>query len=186
MRMAAATGLVLAASSGLMTPAEAASKANDLTCNSFMRAYPQSLSGFKVTFERPLTITRDLTGDDDGVEVHILATDAEVDGTLKCKGDEFRRFEVRVDAPVPENVVANLVRFEQAALTTVFRWDNVKAGTVVAAMTADADEYLRASIQRGDTFQAGKVEYHQGGRYDLGLIWTESDHTFVVTSQDER
>ena len=67
----------------------------------------------------------------------------------------------------------------------IFGWDRAKAHTVVGAMSTDADEYLRASIQRGDTYRAGKVEYHEGGRYDLGLIWSENDHTFIVTTQAE-
>ena len=50
-------------------------------------------------------------------------------------------------------------------------------------MASDADEYLRASLQRGDTYNAGKVEYHQGSAYDLGMIWTPSDKTLIVTTQ---
>lgn len=155
------------------------------TCASFMADYPKALGAFRVSFERPLTITRDLFGGEDGIDVHILSTNADVDGTLKCKGDAFRRFEVRIEEPFAEPARTHFSQFEEAALTTAFGWDGAKTHTVVSAMSTDADEYLRASIQRGDTFHAGKVEYHQGGRYDLGLIWTEADHTFIVTSQDE-
>jgi hypothetical protein len=155
------------------------------TCASFMADYPKALAAFRVSFERPLTITRDLFGGEDGIDVHILSTDADVDGTLKCKGDVFRRFEVRIEAPFAEPARTHFSQFEEAALATAFGWEASKTHTVVSAMSTDADEYLRASIQRGDTFHAGKVEYHQGGRYDLGLIWTEADHTFIVTSQDE-
>src|ERR1700712_3092076 len=158
MRMVVA-GFALAAACGLGTAASAASKLNDVTCTSFMRDYPQNLSGFRVSFERPLTITRDLLGDENGIEVHILSTDVDVEGTLKCKGDAFRRFEVRVDADASETVLSNYAQFEEAALLSSFHWDKAKAGTVVSAMSADAKEYLRASIERGDTYNAGKVEY---------------------------
>ena len=80
---------------------------------------------------------------------------------------------------------ANFSQFEQAAITSVLRVDKGKAAAIVGAMASDADEYLRASIQRGDTYTAGKVEYHQGGAYDLGTIWTPSDKTLIVTTQSE-
>jgi hypothetical protein len=172
---------------GLMTVAVSAEAAprSGPTCASFMADFPKALPGFRVSFERPLTITRDLFGGEDGIDVHILSTDADVDGTLKCKGEEFRRFEVRIESPFEDQARANFSQFEEASLATMFGWERPKAHTVVSAMSTDADEYLRASIQRGDTYRAGKVEYHQGDRYDLGLIWTEGDHTFIVTSQDE-
>ena len=128
------------------------------TCASFMADYPKALGAFRVSFERPLTITRDLFGGDDGIDVHILSTNADVDGTLKCKGDVFRRFEVRIiETPFAEPARTQFSLFEEAALATAFGWDGAKTHAVVSAMSTDADEYLRASIQRGDTFHAGKV-----------------------------
>jgi hypothetical protein len=178
-----AMALVGMAAASLAQPVAWAAPRPEPTCASFMQDYPKALSGLRVSFERPLTITRDLFGGDDGIEVHILSTNVDVDGTLKCKGDEIRRFEVRISAPAEAGTLTNFARFEQVALTAIFGWERAKAETVVNAMSADAAEYLHASIQRGDTYNAGKVEYHQGGRYGLGLIWTESDHTFVITSQ---
>ena len=64
-----------------------------------------------------------------------------------------------------------------------FHWDRSKAETIEKAMSADAAEYLRASLERGDLAVAGKVEYHQGDEVDLGLIYTESDHMLVISSQ---
>ena len=155
------------------------------SCSGFMQDFPKTLGDTHVTFERPLTITRDLLGNDDGVDVHIMASSVDVDGTLKCKGDAFRRFEVRIAAPPEADTLDNLSRFEQGALMTMFGWDRGKAGVVIKAMGTDAAEYLQASIQRGDAFHAGKVEYHQGSQYDIGLIWTDTDYTFIVTSQDD-
>ena len=154
-------------------------------CAPFMDAFVKATEGHRATFERPLIITRGFFGDEDGVDVRVLSTDEDVEGTLKCRGDQFLRFEVRVDAPTGDKLDAAFKVYEQAALLAAFRWDRAKADTVVGAMSSDAAEYLRASIQRGDTYRAGKVEYHQGDALDLGLIWTESDRTFIVTAQDD-
>ena len=177
---------VLALCLGAMPgPAFAKFKAAPFNCTSFMQDFINASPNRRATFERPLTITRGFFGDEDGLEVRVLSTGEDVDGTLKCKGDEFRRFEVRVTAPVNEKLAATLIEYEQAALVAAFRWDRAKVETIARAMSSDADEYLRASVQRGDTYRAGKVEYHQGDQLDLGLIWTETDRTFVVASQTD-
>ncbi len=184
MRRDALAAVILIAGQGM--PATAAPKADLLTCTSFMRDFPQALPAFRVSFERPLTITRDLFGGDEaGVEIHVLSTNADVDGTLRCRGDAFARFEVRIGTPADTHTEANFSQFEQAALTSVLHVDKGRAATIVGAMSSDADEYLRASIQRGDTYDAGKVEYHQGTSYDLGMIWTPSDKTLIVTTQSD-
>ena len=179
MRQAAVIGLAFVVASGM--PALAA-KANALTCTGVMREFPLNLPGFRVSFERPLTITPDLSGGED-LDVHILSTDAEVDGTLKCRADTFARFEVRIGTPADQQVLDNFQQFQEAALATVFRWDKARTATVARAMSSDADEYLRASIERGDIYHAGKVEYHEGRGIDFGAIWTESDRTLVIFSQ---
>ena len=181
--MRAVAGLAIAFTC-LSVPALAAPKADLLTCTSFMRQFPQTLPGFRVSFERPLTITRDLFGgDESGVDIHVLSTDAEVDGTLRCRGDDFQRFEVKIGTPADAPVESNFTQFEQATLMATLHFDKNRAATAVNAMSSDAAEYLRASIERGDTYKAGKVEYHQGGAYDLGVIWTPADKTLIVTTQ---
>jgi hypothetical protein len=167
----------------LPASAIAKSKVAPFGCTSFMDDFIKGADGHKATFERPLNITRG--GDDDGIDIRILSTADKIEGTLKCRGDEFRRFEVRAAAPVDEKREADLRVYEKAALLAAFRWDRPKAETVVGAMSSDAAEYLRASVQRGDTYHAGKVEYHQGDLLDLGLIWTETDHTFIISTQTE-
>jgi hypothetical protein len=47
-------------------------------------------------------------------------------------------------------------------------------------MNVDAAEYLRASAERGDVYIAGKVEVHEPGNVDLGLIWTNADRSFII------
>ena len=166
-------------------PAWATIKTPPTGCASFIRDFPAAATGFRVSFERPLTISRGFGETLSGIDIHVLSTDAELDGTLKCRGDEFLRFELRIKAPAKEKVLADLVVFEEAALMSAFHWDRAKAETVVKAMSADAAEYLRASEQRGDVYLAGKVEYHQADALDLGMIWTPTDHSFVIASQTQ-
>ena len=54
-----------------------------------------------------------------------------------------------------------------------------RASTAVRTMSREAEEYLRASNQRGDHVVAGKTEYHEGGA-DLGMIWTARDRTLII------
>ena len=155
------------------------------TCPAFMEEFSKAIAPRQVTFERPLTITRGFFGDEAGVEVRTLTTSDNVEGTLKCRGDEFRRFEVRVAAPVTDRTATDFKAYEEAGLTAAFAWDRARVTTVVGAMSSDAAEYLRASVQRGDTYVSGKVEYHQGDALDLGVLWTDTDRTFVITSQSD-
>ena len=55
-----------------------------------------------------------------------------------------------------------------------------KSRGVLKGMNSDAREYLDASRQRGDVYIAGKTEEHQPGGVSLGLMTTDSDHTFVI------
>ena len=166
-------------------PAGTAAAAEPLGCDAFMRDYPAAAPGYRVSFERPITINRGFGDLLSGVDVHILQSGTEVDGTLKCRGDTFLRFEARVTLPAKDKALADFVGLGQAALMTAFHWERAKAQTVEKAMSQDAAEYLRASLQRGDTYVSGKVEYHQADRLDLGLIWTDTDRTLVIASQTE-
>ncbi len=183
--MKAALILALACLGAMPATGIAAVKRAPFGCASFMEDFSKAAAGHRAIFERPLIITRGFFGEEAGVDVRVLSTAEGVEGTLKCKGDEFVRFEVSVKAPVNDKLSAAIKTYEQAALVAAFKWDRPKVETIVDAMTHDADEYLRASIQRGDTAISGKVEYHQGDALDLGLIWTEDDHTFIVTAQSD-
>ena len=154
-------------------------------CDAFMRDFPADAPGYRADFERPLTINRGFGDTASGVDVRILSTDTKIDGTLKCRGDAFLRFELRANLPADAKLLADFDKLEQAALMATFRWDRGKAETIQKALAEDAGEYLRASIERGDTYNAGKVEYQQADRLDLGLIWTQTDHTFVISSQSD-
>ena len=152
-------------------------------CEAFMKALPEAVPSYRLSFERPLTISRGFGDILSGIDVRIISTNAEVDGTLKCRGDQFVRFELRIKAPPADRAVTDFNAVAEAALMSAFRWERAKAQTVARALSSDAAEYLRASQQRGDVYLAGKVEYHQGDALDLGMIFTPSDHTMIITSQ---
>lgn len=179
--------LVLEASLSPATSAAAApARPSSLGCLAFMAGFVRATTGHKIAFERPLNITRGFLGDDGDLDVRLLSTGVDdVEGTLKCKGDAFRRFEVRIGVPADDRVVAAFKDYQEAALSSAFGWDKTKVGTIVGAMSSDAAEYLHASAQRGDTAVAGKVEYHQGDSLDLGLIWTDEDRTLIISTQDD-
>lgn len=177
---AAALALLVA---GLATPASARS---GLGCMVFVEAFTHATTGHKIVFERPLNITRGFGGEDGDLDVRVLATGPDdVEGTLKCKGDLFRRFELRIRIPADDPVIAAFKFYREATLSAAFGWDRSKVQTVAAAISSDAADYLHGSIQRGDTYVAGKVEYHQGDALDLGEIWTEDERTLVITTQSE-
>ncbi len=182
MRAVAVLGLALGLLSG---PALAEIKTPPLGCAAFMKALPEAAPTYRVSFERPLTISRGFGEALSGIDVRILSTNAEVDGTLKCRGDDFLRFELRIKAPTNDHSTADFETFGQAALIAGFRWDRGKAQTVAKALSADAADYLRGSEQRGDIYLAGKVEYHQGDALDLGMIFTPTDHTLIIANQSD-
>lgn len=185
--MKAAVAAVVAGLALGTSPSQAAAPARSaLGCLAFMEGFVRATAGHRIAFERPLNITRGFGGDDGDLDVRVLSTGVDdVEGTLKCKGDAFRRFEVRIDVPADDRVTAAFKDYQEATLSAAFGWDKAKVQTIVGAMSSDAAEYLRASVQRGDTSVSGKVEYHQGDALDLGVIWTDEDHTLIVTVQDE-
>jgi hypothetical protein len=180
-----AAAALLAFCLGTASAAAAPAKPAGLGCEAFMKEFPAAATGYRVSFERPLTIARGFGDMMSGIDVRVLSSDTKLDGTLKCKDDTFLRFELRATLPADAKILADLDKFEIAGLMAAFRWDRAKAETVEKAMTSDAGEYLRASIERGDLYNSGKVEYHQADRVDLGLIWTQTDHTFVISTQTD-
>ena len=79
--------------------------------------------------------------------------------------------------------MAGFDRVQRAALVAAFKWSDAHAQSVIKTINTEADEYLKASIQRGDVVQAGKTEYHEGGG-DLGMLWTPKRRTFVIVGAD--
>ena len=156
-------------------------EASAASCAAIIRSFPAAAGGLKVEFIRPVVVSR---GQGDGSDVFDLVTDRKIDGQLRCKDDRFLRFNARIPASADQNLRDAFYRIEQAALVVIVRWSASKASKVIHGMTADAAEYLRASIERGDVDIAGKVEEHAGADGDVGLIWTPSEREFIVAAAE--
>ena len=101
-----------------------------------------------------------------------VTTRVDVDATLTCHGDQFVRFEARIEEPANARTTTNFERFQAAALKAALGWDTAKSRAVLRGMSTDATEYLAASRQRGDVYVAGKTEEHEPGGVSLGLMAT--------------
>ena len=183
MRAVAVWGLLACLGAG---PAGAATlKTPPMGCASFMQDFTAAATAYRASFERPLTIRRGFGGEEEGVEVRVLSTNADVEGTLKCRGDIFLRFELRIATPAKERTLTDFDAFARVSLAAALRYDGPRATAAVRTLAADAAEYLKASQQRGDIYVSGRTETHGPDKLDLGMLWTETDRTFVITSQKD-
>ncbi len=165
--------MVLAAFAGtiLCTAAVAAP-----TCDAVRAAITRGSGDLKADFVRPLVVGRVA----EGFEQFDLVSQAKIDGILKCKADRFVSFEAKIARPSNAGLNAQFAKAQEAALIAVLGWTEAHAQEKVRGMAADAADYLRGSQERGDVAVAGKVEEHEPGSIDLGVIWTKSDRSFIV------
>src|SRR5271165_2140217 len=145
-------------------------------CDAFSAALRAEASDMQVEFQHAIVVSR--TRSDSNV--FDVTTNADVDATLSCRGDEFLRFEARIGEPANARTTTNFERFQTAALRAALGWDAAKSRGLLHGLSADAREYLDASRQRGDVYIAGKTEEHVPGGVSLGLMATDSDRTFVI------
>jgi hypothetical protein len=150
-------------------------------CAGFMASMTQALPDQHVRFEHPLVVSRNAPAF--GTAVYDLAMDARVDGTLHCRGDHLVRFEAKVNVPADAQVLHAFDQLQAAALTAALKWPPARAATALRTMNGEAAEYLRASIERGDVYLAGKTEFHEEGS-DLGMIFTKTDRTFILVGSE--
>jgi hypothetical protein len=146
------------------------------SCDSFTAALKTGASDMGVEFSRAIVVSR--TRSD--AAVYDVTTKVDVDATLSCRGDQFMRFEARISQPARARTSTDFERFQAAALKAALGWDAAKSRGVLKGMSADANEFLSASRQRGDVYVAGKTEEHVPGSVSLGLMTTDSDRTFVI------
>ncbi|HLW90049.1 MAG TPA: hypothetical protein VKS78_01950 [Roseiarcus sp.] len=145
-------------------------------CDAFIANLRKIASDLQVDFAHSVIVTRAKSNAD----VFDVTTNAEVDGTLTCRGDEFERFEARVAEPATARALTSFERFENGALRAALGWDLAKAAAKIGEMSADARDYLAASKERGDAYIAGKTEEHLPGAVGLGLIYTETDRALII------
>ncbi|MDE3176322.1 MAG: hypothetical protein KGM15_09505 [Pseudomonadota bacterium] len=113
-----------------------------------------------------------------------INTHADVDGTLTCQGDQFKRFEAHVLEPMRGKAAEGFERLQQIAMKAALGWDGGKARNASRGLAGEAKEYLSASRQRGDVYVAGKTEQHEPGGVGVGMIFTEIDRAFVIVAEN--
>jgi len=160
----------------LSAPAPAV--AANLSCDGFMANIQKQVTGLAPQFVRPVIVSPGRI--EPGSEVRDLITSLRIDGQLYCQGDRFVRFEARVQSPYDTALLNGFESIQVAAVTFAMGWPRARAARTLRAMHARADEYLRASIERGDAFYSGKVEEHAGAAGEIGVVWTPADRAFIL------
>ncbi|WP_158817949.1 hypothetical protein [Methylocapsa sp. S129] len=158
--------------------APAAAKPALTGCDAFIEKLRLSASDMQVDFTHSLVVSRAKAD----ANVFDITTNADVDATLTCHGDEFIRFEARITEPASARASTSFGRFSEAALRAAMGWDASRSQSTLRDMTADVREYLAASKQRGDAYISGKTEEHAPGGVSLGLIHTDTDRAFIIVS----
>ena len=150
-------------------------------CAAVIKGVAASSGGLKVEFVRPIVVSR---GQGDGADVLDIVTEPKIDGQLRCRDDKFVSFTARIPASGGADLRDAFFRLQQAAAVSVLQWPAARASRTLLGMTAQAAEYLRASIERGDVEVAGKVEEHAGSAGDMGLFWTRTEREFILVAAE--
>jgi hypothetical protein len=166
----AASGFLL-----LSTLVASAQAGRPPSCGMFQSTFIRETNEVNAAFVRPLVVSRNTSRSD----FFDLVTNVRIDGLLECQGDALVRFEVKIGLPSDAATMAKFEQVQTAAVRAGLGWAPARASKAVTTMSREAEEYLRASNQRGDHVVAGKTEYHEGGA-DLGMIWTARDRTLVI------
>jgi hypothetical protein len=178
-RLMVATAMIFVAAPLLLPdPVQARAKPLLAGCQAFMHDFATALGDLKVEFTRTLVVGgRARRGD-----LFNLVSEQEVDGSLECAGDEFVRLELRIAVPANARTQRHFERFQPAALKAALKWDNARIASVLSRLSADVAEFLRGSEQRGDVYVSGHDERHLADGTIVGLFWTQTDHSLVISS----
>ncbi|MBM3609119.1 MAG: hypothetical protein FJX29_11840 [Alphaproteobacteria bacterium] len=171
--------LFVAAASCAILAGGAPAFARNESCEAFKAYLQKNLADLAPQFVRPVVVTR---GAGPASDIYDLVTSKRIDGQLSCDGDRFIRFEARISLPAGPDLRDGFYRVQETAIRAKFSWPAARAARFVHGMTGEVADYLRASGQRGDFSVAGKVERHEGQAGDAGLIWTNSDRTFILVA----
>lgn len=172
-------GLLGALMGALIVSASSATAA-PVSCSAFKAAFIKLTPELKSSFVRPLIVSK---GGPINEDLFDLVTNSKIDGTLRCRGETLRRFTATISVPADASLSKSFGRLQRAALTAAFAWPPARARSTAQKINAEASEYLKASVQRGDIVVSGKTEHHEVGG-DLGMLWTPRERTFVIVGQD--
>jgi hypothetical protein len=156
------------------SPVEA--KPGLIGCDAFAAALRVGVSDMAVDLSHAIVVSRARSD----ANVFDITTNADIDATLTCRGDELMRFEARISEPSKARTATDFERFQIAALRAALGWDLGKSRGMLKGMASDARDYLAASRQRGDVYIAGKTEEHVAGGVSLGVEDTDTDRIFVI------
>lgn len=168
-----ALGLAAAAAA---TVAATPASARSMGCQAFMDAFNASAGEHRVEFSRALSVG----GRESGYEYYDASGAGDVDVSVVCRSERFVRVEVRAARGEVARVRARRERLSQAALRVAAGQDAGRAAGLIRALAAEAQDYLRASAERGDVYVAGKTERHLGGGVDVGYVATDTDIALIV------
>ena len=170
-----ALSVCLLSAAGSFAPAQAQAVAS---CTNFRETMLREIFELKPEFIRPLVVSRaDGAGQ---IDTFDLVTGQRIDGVLKCAGEKFLSFEAKIALPADARLLGLFEKVQQSVLVSALRWTPSHALNKIRALSQDASENLRGSEERGDVAIAGRVEEHAGNGTDMGVMWTRTDHSFVI------
>ena len=172
---ALALSFVLLSAAGGLAPAQAQAVA---TCTNFRETMLREVFELKPEFVRPLVVSR--AEGSVAVDTFDLVTGQRIDGVLKCAGEKFLSFEAKIALPADGRLLGLFEKVQQSVLVSALRWTPSHALNKVRALSREASENLRGSEERGDVAISGRVEEHAGNGTDIGVMWTQTDHSFVI------
>lgn len=155
--------------------------AAEIGCDGFIDKLRAGASELGVDFGHALVVSRARSDTD----VFDITTKSEIEGDMSCRKGRLIRFEARISEPTSAHGAGEFEGFQAAAMRAAFGWDAAKSRGTARAMTADAQEYLAASRQRGDVYISGKTEEHEPGGISLGLIVTDTDSAFIIIGAED-
>jgi hypothetical protein len=167
--------IALLAVVGGFAPAQAQAVA---TCTNFRETMLREIFELKPQFIRPLVVSR--AEGSGSVDTFDLVTGQRIDGVLKCSGEKFLSFEAKIALPADGRLLGQFEKVQQSVLVAALRWTPSHALNKVRALSKEASENLRGSEERGDVAISGRVEEHAGNGTDIGIMWTQTDHSFVI------
>jgi hypothetical protein len=166
---------------GLCLWAAPALAKSSVNCDAFMDKLRTGASDLHVDFSHALVVSRARSDTD----VFDITTKADINGTLSCRSGGLWRFEGHIAEPASARASTDFENFQAAALRAALGWDAAKSRGEAHDLKSDAQEYLKASRERGDVYISGKTEEHAPGGIGLGLIVTDTDSAFVIVGGEE-
>jgi hypothetical protein len=145
-------------------------------CDAFLQRLRADGADIGLDYARALVVSRVHTA----AANFDIVTNANVDGTLTCQGDQFVRFEAHAVEPLRGKAGEGFERLEAVALKAALGWDAGKARSVTKGLAEEARAYFAASKERGDVYVAGKTERHEPGGIGVGMIVTEVDRALII------